>query len=374
MSARILLLSADFGSGHLSAATAIAAACRELDPTCEPEPVQVRSLLLDLVAWGYLKLIAWTPSLYRKLYHMPVGGGLRGLVRLAMIRTVRNEIARINPSVIVGTHPFPAGVAAWLRQQGRVSTPVVMALTDFLPHGLWIHEGVSRYCVSSETAADQLVQAGVQRDRVVVTGVAIHAGFGAVAAAPAETNPLRRVLVMGGGLGLGPIVHAVRSLAALPHPALRVTVICGTNRSLQQELHELFRADPRIEIIGFTTEVAAHMRRSALLVTKPGGITCSEAMAVGLPMLLLDPLPGHEEENAQYLVSTGSAMITDQDRVGRLAEELLFTQPHELRQMQQKAKASGCPHSARAIAREALAVASPAPHHEADGRSHTFRP
>ncbi len=362
MSSRILLLSADFGSGHLSAANAIAALCRELDPTCEPEVVQVRSFLLSLIAWGYLRLIAWTPSLYRKLYHMPVSSGLRSLVDFVLHRVIQGEIARVRPAVIVATHPFPGGVAARLRHEGRLAAPVVMALTDFLPHGFWIHEGVDRYCVASESAAAQLATLGVEPNRITVTGVAIRPDFRGSMAVTEQPEPVHQVLVMGGGLGLGPIVNAVRSLAALPQADLRITVICGTNQPLRQELNASFQDDARIKIVGFTTAIADHMTQSALLVTKPGGITCSEAMAMGLPMLLLDPLPGHEEENAQYLTETGAALVTDHDRVGTQTSELLFTNPEQLRFMRQQALVHGHPRSAEAIANEILMLSVPNPH------------
>lgn len=365
MSSRILILSANFGSGHLAAARAIVALCRAVNPTCEVEPVQVQSPLLSLVTWGYLRLIDWTPSLYRKLYHMPVGWGLRTFVRLAVGRAVRREIARLRPDVIVGTHPFPAGVAAYLRHTGQLNTPVMMALTDFLPHGFWIHQGVDRYCVSSETALEDLVKMGVDRSRIVVTGVAIRPEFGernGVAGSHPGGGPLRRVLVMGGGLGLGPIAEAVRALVAIPQPDLRVTVICGTNTSLRQQLRDLFGADSRIAVVGFTSEVAGHMAESDLLVTKPGGITCSEAMALGLPMLLLSPLPGHEEDNAAYLVQTGAAVVTDEHRVGAKAAELLFAHPESLTVMKQKARLAGHPRSAEAIAHEILTLSAQNPH------------
>lgn len=365
MSFRILLLSADFGSGHLEAAKAIAALCRAVDPDCEAEPVQVKSPLLNLFSRGYLWLIDHLPSLYRRLYHMPVGWPLRLLVRAVLGRAVRREIARLQPDLIVGTHPFPGGVAAHLRHTGRLEAPVVMALTDFLPHGFWVCDGVDRYCVSSETAREALARMGVDQDRIAVTGVPIRPEFaeaGLRGAGRSERDPLRRVLVMGGGLGLGPIAEAVGSLSALPEPELRVTVICGSNTALEQELKGCFSADPRIEVVGFTNQVAGYMAQSDLLVTKPGGITCSEAMALGLPMLLLSPLPGHEEENAEFLVGTGAALITDEQKLGTMVTDLLFGPPERLPAMKNLARLAGRPRSAEAIAHEILIGSAQNPH------------
>lgn len=355
LSSRILLLSADFGSGHLSAAKAIASLCRRLDPQCEAEPLQLKSPTLNLTSGGYLWLIDFLPSIYRKLYQLPVGWPLRALLVTVLGATVQRAIRQRRPHVIVGTHPFPAGVAAYLRSKGKVDVPVVMALTDFLPHGFWVWKGVDLYCVSSEVSAEALVGLGVPRSRIAVTGVAIRPEFcdaaTKLARHPSDSSS-RRVLVMGGGLGLGPIVEAVTSLASIPQPELRLTVICGTNQSLQQELLDQFGDDHRIEVLGFTNRVAELMAQSDLLVTKPGGITCSEAMALGLPMLLLSPLPGHEEENASYLLQTGAALVTNEGQVGARAAEILFGPPETHQQMRSSARQAGRPRAAEAIANE----------------------
>lgn len=366
-SPRILLLSANFGSGHLSAAKAIAGLCQTADPACTAEPLQMKSPFLNLFTWGYLQLIDWAPALYRKLYRLPVGWPLRRLLLAVLGPAVKREIRRFRPDVIVGTHPFPAGVAAYLRSKGQLNVPIVMALTDFLPHGFWVWEGVDRYCVSSETAAEALVRMGVDRRRIAVTGVAIRPEFAAtadkVARLPSDTT--RRMLVMGGGLGLGPIREAVRALASLPHPDLRITVICGSNKELERQLLDLFGADQRIDVVGYTNKVAEYMAASDLLVTKPGGITCSEAMAMGLPMLLLSPLPGHEEENAGYLVGTGAAIITDEHGLSALAAELLFGPGDRLQEMRTRAREAAHPRSAEAIANAIFTRSSQNPHRSA---------
>jgi len=354
---RILFLSAEFGSGHLAAANAIAAACRSQSPDCVPTVTQARGPVLALVSWAYLWQIRHLPSLYRKLYRLPVGWPVRGLVILGLSREVQSAIAAHHPDVIVGTHPFPAGVAAHLNRRSHLPVPVVMALTDFAPHGFWLWQGVERYFAPSEEAAEELVAAGVDRRRITVTGVPIRPVFADID----RVRPLRpagetarRVLVMGGGLGLGPIAEAVHALADLPQRDLRVTVVCGRNETLRRGLADRFGADPRLTLIGYTDNIIELMLQSDLLVTKPGGITCAEAMAVGLPLLLFDPLPGHEEENVHHLVQTGAARVAAAGAVGEAAAELLFAHPERLEQMAAAARAAGRPGAAHTIASEVL--------------------
>lgn len=391
MPVRVLLLSAEFGSGHQSAANAIAEACRSLSAECEAVVVQCHSPLLGLFSRAYLWQIKHVPALYRRLYHLPVGWPLRLLVVLVLGRPVRRIIATHQPDVIVGTHPFPAGAAVHLLNRSRWRRiPVVMALTDFAPHGFWIWPGVARYFCASPEAAAELVRRGADAGCVTVTGVPVRAALAEIAtdaivrrhtdrvppAAPAPVrnpqaataepapNPqaapadgARRVLVMGGGLGLGPIADAVGALLSLPQAALQVTVICGRNGALQEQLTRRFGGDPRLTVMGFTDRVIDHMRTADVLVTKPGGITCAEALAVGLPMLLLDPLPGHEEENARYLVETGAARIAGERELAAAAGELLFTHPDRLAPMAEAARMAGQPAAARAIAGQVLHLA-----------------
>lgn len=354
MSSRILLLSADFGSGHLGAANAIAQACREQDPGVTVRAVNVEGRLLSLISSGYLTLLSRQPSLYRRLYQAPVTRGMRQLIRTAFLPAVRHEILHFRPTAVVVTHPFPAAAAAYLRQTGQLAAPLTVMLTDFTPHPIWVHPGVDRYCVASWVAGQRLQRLGVAPDAVKATGIPIHSDFALVAGKqpPVKESRVRRVLVMGGGLGLGPITEAVRALSLIRNPNLSVAVVCGKNEAVRRDLADLFCDDPRIKVLGYTHLIPQLMARADLLITKPGGLSCSEALASNLPMLLLHPLPGHEEENAAYLVGTGAARIVDETWVGNIAQSLLFTLPERLLRMQEFARRAGRPLAAAAVANE----------------------
>lgn len=361
MPTRILLLSAEFGSGHLAAAEAVAAACRSLSADCETVVVQSRSPLLGLFARAYLWQIRHTPGLYRRLYRLPPGKPLRWLVIRVLRGPVRRALDQYNPDVVVGTHPFPAGAALHLMTHPRRrKVPVVMALTDFSPHGFWIWPGVARYCAASPEAAAQLVRRGAEADAVLATGIPVRTALAAsfhTGSRGQSRSRARRVLVIGGGLGLGPIAAAVDALLSLPQPDLQVTVICGRNETLLSQIRRRHGGDPRLTALGFTDEIVDHMRAADLLVTKPGGITCAEALALGLPLLLIDPLPGHEEENAAYLAGTGAALVVGRNRVADAAHELLFRHPERLAAMAAAARRAGYPASALTIAAEVLTLA-----------------
>lgn len=350
LSSNVLLLSAAFGSGHMGAARAVAQACRDLAPGCTAEAINLSHPVLNAVAAGYLQLLRMAPFAYRQLYNHCQGGFSRSLIHLSLARAVRREIDQTNPAAVVATHPFPGGVAARLRRRGELTVPLAMVLTDFVPHPLWVHEGVDRYFVASEEAADRLMGLGVERGRIAVTGIPIRPGF-----EPGDRpgqRQVRHVLVMGGGLGLGPIAAAVESLAALDRSDLRVAVVCGTNEELREELSARY---PGFTIFGQTDQVPDLMSRADLLITKPGGLSCSEALASGLPLLLLEPLPGHEEENAAYLAQTGAALPVAAKGVGQAVQQLLFGGSGPLKAMQSAAGRAGRPQAAQLIAAQIIA-------------------
>ena len=349
MTDRVLLLSANFGSGHTQAARAAAEAFRSSGSNWA-EAVEIDHPLLSLVSSGYLRLLDWAPRAYRTLYHAPVGRPARLAVRAAYTALVKREIERTQPTLVLATHPFPAAAAAHLRRRGRLKAPLAVVMSDFVPHPLWVAPGVDRYCLPSDWAAEKMLALGAPSGALHVTGIPIGRGFGRAAEAGGNrTSP--HVLAMGGGLGLGPLVEAVRSVAALPHPDLRVTVVCGRNETLRSEMEDLFGDDPRVTLLGFTSEIPALMARSSLLITKPGGLTCSEALAAHLPILLLRPLPGHEEENAAYLTGTGAALLeSSEEQIGPLTASLLYGEPSRLARMRAAAQTLARPDAAASIA------------------------
>jgi processive 1,2-diacylglycerol beta-glucosyltransferase len=343
---RLLLFAANFGSGHLQAARAVAQAHRSLHPQNEAIVLNLNDLLTRAVAESYLRLIRWAPGLYRQLYFQPVSPLLNGAIQSLWRWGCVKAIARHRPDVIVATHPFPGLALAELRLQGELEQPVSAIVTDWEAHPLWLHQGFDHYFVAATSTKQGFEGLGIPAQRISVTGIPVRPAFerGTIG------HPAKRILVMGGGLGLGPITEAVRSLAVLPQPDLQVTVVCGQNGALYRELLDLFAADPRFTILPYHDAIDELMAEADLLLTKPGGITSAEALAMGLPLLLLAPLPGQEEENAERLIEMGAARQVADVWIGRTAAELLFEQGGALAAMQAAARAAGQPLSARQIA------------------------
>ncbi|MBC8080548.1 MAG: UDP-N-acetylglucosamine--LPS N-acetylglucosamine transferase [Gorillibacterium sp.] len=335
---RILLLSEGFGSGHTQAAHAISVGIRRLSST-------VRTRVLELGAFQHPTMASWIFSAYRKtvtsqpklygiIYKKQYKKSLNRLTSLALHRLFYNAteeiINQLKPDMIVCTHMFPNVVVSRLKRSG-LSVPLVTVITDYDAHGTWIDSAVNHYLVSTEEVKQKLVQKGVSADIVVVTGMPIHPDFWQ----PSNPEKIRvelglrdipTVLFMGGGWGLFSSEELIYQ-AALHKERVQLIFCLGNNDKFREQLLE----DPRLQhanihIIGYTKDIGKLMDVSDLLITKPGGMTCSEGLTKGIPMLFYNPIPGQEEENCQYFVNNGygeaiTMLSTIDDWFNRLVEE-----------------------------------------------------
>ncbi len=339
------------GSGHTRAANAVRDAL--LDGRFAARAV-VADFLDDgdaasrFVKDTYLKMLEVFPAAYDQLYRWSQGplpgAGLSDLTALVMRRKLLAMVAEHRPDIAVFTHPFPCCAAASLRRGRRMSLPLAAVLTDFAVHRLWVHREVDMYFVASQEMKAALTALGIPAERVHATGIPIVAGFAGQNRRRSDGQP--SVLIMGGGLGLGAVEEALAALAAAGR-RLDITVAAGGNDALRQRLAATAAASPhRITVVGFTDRIHELMAAASLLITKPGALTCSEALAVGIPLLLYSPLPGQEEDNAAYLVRRGAAVrAADAASLGRIAARLL-AQPARLEELRARAAAVGRPHAA----------------------------
>jgi processive 1,2-diacylglycerol beta-glucosyltransferase len=205
-------------------------------------------------------------------------------------------------------------VAAYKREFDA-ALPVMGIVTDFVVHPFWVYKNIDAYAVATPEIRAALIARGIEPGAIGVDGIPVDPRFGQP---PADRGALRErlglpregavVLVMGGGLGLGPVASTVRALTRSP-AGLTPVVIVGKNRALQRRVSEAARRDGSdVRVLGFVHDVYDWMHAADVLVTKPGGLSTSEALAAGTPLVLLRPLPGQEERNAKYLVSHGAAL------------------------------------------------------------------
>lgn len=359
----VLIVTASVGAGHDQAARAIGAEIGARYPAARVTIAdfmgEENSYLNALLKDTYLKMISVSPQVYDLLYRWSQSRQLPGVQHLlarAMKRSMRRLYVRYRPDLIIFTHPFPCGAAAYLRRKGKLDAPLVGVVTDFSAHPLWVHDEVDLYFVAADETRDELVRQGAAAERVFPTGIPIDASFGRLLDRCAATRELGlttrepTVLIMGGGLGIGPVADAVRSLDGIER-ALQVVVVAGRNAGLRRRLRAIARASRHsIVALGYTRRVRELMAAADLLITKPGALTVSEALSAGLPMVLVSPLPGQEEDNAAYLVDRGAAvLLADAGEAGATVAGLL-DRPQALEEMRRLARSLGQPRAASAAA------------------------
>lgn len=362
---RLLLLSVSAGAGHMRAAEALkiyaesefGAEARHLD-VMDYVPASFRAVYVDT----YLRIVARYPMLWAMLYRIadrkPRAAPLQQLRRAVErlnARTLRKVIADYTPDAIVCTHFLPADLMRRELERNRLACPVWVQVTDFDLHALWVVPGLTGYFAASDEVAQRMHARGLPPERVHASGIPIMPTFAqpldrTACAAAFGLDPTRStVLLMGGGAGLGGLEDVAERLLALD-PRLQLIALAGRNATTLTALESLAARHPgRLFPQGFTERVAELMAASDLAVTKPGGLTTSECLARGLPMIVHAPIPGQEERNCDYLLEQGAALKALDATALDYRIALLLREPQRLAAMRERAAALGRPHAARAV-------------------------
>ncbi len=319
---RLLFVYGFAPSGHASAARALEARARALghETSCLDISADYHRILGPAINNIYLALIQSFPNLWTTLHDNESAADVLSLWReiyhLFEGQRLRETVEQLQPDRIVCTHAGPFAALALAKEKGHVAAKLTGVLTDFHPHPYWAVPGADLYVTADEAAARVMERRGIPRERLVPAGIPVHPLFESAGDREAERQALEApegapvVLVTGGSRGLGRMVEAVEALlAGVPHG--RVLAVCGSNEALLERLRSLEKRQPRLRAFGAlpAERVKALMSAADLMVGKAGGLTSAECLCLGLPMVVLDPIPGQEQNNAAHLVEAGAAAV-----------------------------------------------------------------
>lgn len=326
------------------------------------------SVVSRVVSDGYLRMVKTIPQMYRFLYNRAERatevGPFRAWIHQFTASNLRRLLVDLRPDIVICTHAFPCGVMAEYKKQFADAPPVFGIVTDFVVHAFWIHQNIEGYAVATDEMRDALVARGVSRERILVSGIPVKAAFGDVTADPDALRERlglprdrRLALIMGGGLGIGPLETMMRALDEVDEPLCAVAIVGRSKRSEQRVLEYAHKVHYPVRVERFVNNVHEYMHACDLIVTKPGGLTSSEALAAQIPMVLFKPLPGQEERNTRYLVQRRAAVRAKNERDLTRTIQTLFATPGKLEAMRAAMRPLSKPHAALEIARAIRAAA-----------------
>ena len=369
----VLILTADAGFGHRSAANAIAAALKELyGDTCAVEvsnPLNDRHVppVLRAAQDDYDKLVTTAPKLFSIGYDLSdnvapaavVDSALTVLLFEALYRLVR----RVRPDVIVTTYPLYQAPLMGVSQIRRRHIPLITVVTDFTQvHALWFHNSADLCLVPTSASRDLAVKHGVAPGKVEITGIPVNP---AVQKRPADRAALRRELgwqpdlttaLFVGSKRVGHLQQVLRMLnhAMLP---LQIAAVAGGDDLLYADLRAMNWHVP-VHLYNYVDNLPTLLHAADCLLCKPGGLMVSEALAVGLPMIFIDALPAHELANADYVIKHGAGTwAKDPVTVLDVLYHWLADDGALLAQHAARSRALGRPRAAHDVAARAWAAA-----------------
>jgi processive 1,2-diacylglycerol beta-glucosyltransferase len=364
---RLLVVSASAGAGHTRAGQAICEAARALDPGGEARHVDV----LDFTAGAYkkayvgsyLQMVDRAPAVWGYLYKSSdrlekgVADRLSRVIDKVSFAGFRRFVRSFAPDAVIATHFLPPQLFASSRAKGRDGFPLAVVVTDFDVHAFWVQKAADRFFVASEELRAVLAGRGIPERTIGVSGIPISEAFrrsydaDAVRARLGLTRELPTVLAMGGGAGVGTLLEAVR--AVLDAGPVQVLAVAGRNAELKRELDALpVPAGSRLVPFGFVETIAELMVVSDLAVTKSGGLTTAECLAMGLPMIVRDPIPGQEERNCDYVLESGAGLRANGLASLRFKARALLGDRPRLTAMREAARRASRPDAAETIVRE----------------------
>jgi processive 1,2-diacylglycerol beta-glucosyltransferase len=361
---RLLILSASAGAGHVRAAQALEAAARDARPDVDVRSVDALDCTPKLFKRGYaqsyLRTVNSMPKVWGYFYeYFDRKNGKSATAKIIRFLDKFNAgglydlVTEYRPDRILTTHFLPSNVLLNSRRKGRVTLPPIsVCVTDYDFHFFWINDAVSRWYVGNEEVRWQVHRKGIPMERIVVAGIPVHPVFAkersrASAASAAGLDPaLPTVLVLSGGFGVGHIAETVKQVLQT-RGDFQIAVVCGKNEDLKKQVQAL--APPsgkRLEVRGFVTDMENYLTSADLVVTKPGGLSVSEALACGVPIVAYAPIPGQEERNCDYLMEAGAALKAKDGATLEWKIRTLLTDDAQRRRMADAARRIARPRAA----------------------------
>lgn len=349
---KILIFYASYGGGHLSAAKSIESVINEKYPNIETK-------VIDCIKYVNKGLDKVTTSAYRQLAKKGAWGKIYNASQkgvMAHISTRSNIIMAVkllkllraeSPDMVISAHPFSSQMCAYLKRKGKVNFPLATIMTDFAPHDQWLvgHENTEYFFVAHDKMKDYLISKGINQDKVFALGIPINSKFtkdynrAEILEEFGLKNDKKTILFFGGWNSGSAQIRTLEIFKVLATYSdnYQVVAISARNKKLQEGFENIVKSNNlnNVTILDYTNKVPELMSISDLVVAKPGGLTTSESLAMNLPMILINPIAGQEEENAEFLEGKGIGLWMRKEDDIKAKLESLLSDENKLKSMKE---------------------------------------
>jgi 1,2-diacylglycerol 3-beta-galactosyltransferase len=363
---KILILTADAGFGHRSASVAIQSAIEDLYPDqykislVNPLDNKKAPFFIKESQSEYDKWVRNVPELYKFGYDMsdsPIPVTILETILVVSLFEVINEmIEQYQPDIIINTYPLYQAPFVAVKSLQRLNIPMITIVTDLATvHQIWFNDKVDRLVVPTEIVRDDAIEAGVNPDNISVIGIPVNPRIFRLNETKQELrkrlgwNPdLTTILAVGSKR----VEHFKENLDILNHSGFQfqLIVVTGKDQKLYEELKEV-EWHHETHLYEFVDQMPEFMHASDLLITKAGGLIVTEALASGLPMIIIDVIPGQESGNAKFVQDVNAGFWTkNPNEFIQVLGHLFLNEQEKLKQIKENAKTIGKPSSAMKIA------------------------
>ena len=355
---KVLLLSIKAGYGHHSTAKAIMEYFEENGHECEMLDIfdYISHRLGNYVNDGYLLSTRYLPKVYGKAYGKMAQKDepydRRSIIALFsrfVSKRLETYVREYKPDLMIGTHSYAGVCMSILEENGVVDCPTAGIVTDYTVHPFWESTFLDYYIIPDTLIGHEMEQKGITKDKLLPFGIPVRMQF----ITRLDKHDARRklgiddiptILVMMGSMGYGNIKAQLEEIDSSSHE-FQILCVCGSNEKLKESV-DSYEWRKKVYSYAFVDNVDEMMDASDFIITKPGGLTTSEALCKGLPMITMNPIPGHEDRNLNFLVNTGTAIMVNNLYKLDEAINLMFSCPWKRSLMEESVNQIGKPNAA----------------------------
>lgn len=318
---KILIFYASYGGGHLNAAKSIKEYIDNNYKDCDSELIDcmkyVNKPIEKITTTAYKEMAKKLPWAWGKIYADSKKGALAHISsRSNMIFAIKllKLLRKKQPDLIISTHAFGSQMCSYLKRKNKITSKVATIMTDFSPHEQWLvgHEYTDYFFVAHTEMKNYLISKNISEEKIFATGIPISPRFWKTYNTQEILDEfnlnknMKTILFFGGGeygLGKSRTIEIFDTLIN-DFNNIQIIAISGKNAKMKSNFENIVREHHKknsVKILEYTDKIPELMSISDLVISKPGGLTTSESLASNIPMVVINPIPGQEEENAEFL-------------------------------------------------------------------------